>query len=311
MSRFSEQKGQALVLSALFLTVMLGMAAVAVDVGSWYHADRQAQATADAAALAAAQALPYETTTAEALATEYASKNDGGLKTVAFGSTGAGASNDTVTVEVERTAPGFFSQVLGVASVTVAAKASARAGGMDKARWAAPIVVDEKHEKLVCGLACFGPDNPTELRYLHLKSDGTSDGSGSFGFINLEQSATNGVGTSTLGDWIANGYDDFMDLGSYNTSTGNPFSSSHVSGALQARVGDELLFPIFRKITGTGSTARFEIVGWVAFHLTGMNLHGNNEELHGYFTEVVWDGIQSESGPSGTDYGVRVVSLIE
>jgi Putative Flp pilus-assembly TadE/G-like len=304
-----QQKGQTLVLSAFFLTVLLGMSAVAVDVGSWYHADRQAQAAADAAALAAAQALPYDSDTAESYATDYAKKNGGGLKTVAFGTTGPTA-NDTVSVEIERTAPGFFSQVLGLDEVTVGAKASARAAGLGKARWVAPIVVHEKHEKLVCGLACFGPGHGTVLDYMHLKDVGTTDASGSFGFINLDQTATNGVGTSTLGDWIQNGYEGLIEPDSFNTSTGNPFSSTHVADSLADRIGTELLFPIYRKITGSGSNAKYEIIGFVGFYLTGTDLKGNDEKLLGYFTQVIWEGVQSESA-SPTDHGVRVVTLVE
>ena len=56
-----SERGQATVLTAVFLVVMLGAAALVLDVGSWYRADRQAQSTADAAALAGAQALPYDT----------------------------------------------------------------------------------------------------------------------------------------------------------------------------------------------------------------------------------------------------------
>lgn len=311
MKRFTDQSGQALVLSALFLTVLLGMAAVAVDVGSWFHADRQAQAAADAAALAGAQALPYDEAGAKALAESYATKNGGGLKTVAVGTTGP-AAGDTVTVEIEREAPGFFSQVLGVNAVTVGAKASARAAPLGAARWVAPIVVSEKHEKLVCGLSCFGPNpaNHTTLNYLHLKDVGTSDGSGSFGFLNLDRSDTSGTGTSTLGQWIRDGYDGLLEPDLYTTSTGNPFSSTHVGDSLQDRFGTELLFPIYRKITGSGTNAQYEIVGFVGFHLTGMKLTGSDEKLFGYFTQVIWDGIETDTGPA-TDYGVRVVTLVE
>jgi Putative Flp pilus-assembly TadE/G-like len=324
VTRLADQSGQALVLMSLFVTVLLGMAAVCVDVGTWYHADRQAQAAADAAALAAAQALPYDPTTAEQHAERYADENGGGLKTVAIGTTGP-ADGDTVTVEIERAAPGFFSKVLGVDSVTVGAKASARAAGLGKARWVAPIVVSEKHEKLVCGLACFGPLHETELDYHHLASggggkgskdhendpdDGSVDGgSGSFGFINLNASDTNGVPTNQLGDWLRNGYDQYIEPGSYNTSTGNPFSSSHVSDALNHRLGDVLLFPVYKSLAGTGSNARYDIVAFVGFRLTGMKLSGSDEKLFGYFTEIIWDGIPG--GSPSPDYGARSVALVE
>ena len=58
MSRFRNQRGQALILMLLFLGVMMALAAAVLDVGAWYRADRKLQATADAAALAGAHGLP-------------------------------------------------------------------------------------------------------------------------------------------------------------------------------------------------------------------------------------------------------------
>ena len=56
--KIMNQKGQSMVVSVVFLTVLMGMAALVIDVGSWYRAHRAAQSTADASALAGAQALP-------------------------------------------------------------------------------------------------------------------------------------------------------------------------------------------------------------------------------------------------------------
>jgi hypothetical protein len=75
-------------------------------------------------------------------------------------------------------------------------------------------------------------------------------------------------------------------------------------------MGEEMLFPVYRKLTGTGSNAKYEIIGWVGFVITDMDLAGNKEKLYGYFTRVIWEGILSEN-PAETDYGVRVVALVE
>ena len=56
--KMMNQKGQSMVMALVFLTVMMGMSALVLDVGSWYRAHRAAQSTADASALAAAQGLP-------------------------------------------------------------------------------------------------------------------------------------------------------------------------------------------------------------------------------------------------------------
>ena len=74
-----NQRGQSLVLTLVFLTVLAGSAAIVLDVGSWYRADRKLQANADAAALAGAQALPASPGEAKAAALAYAGTNDGGV----------------------------------------------------------------------------------------------------------------------------------------------------------------------------------------------------------------------------------------
>jgi Putative Flp pilus-assembly TadE/G-like len=315
MNGLRSERGQTLVLSVVFMTVLLGMAAAVLDVGSWYRAQRATQAAADAAALAGAQALPVDPGRASGLASEYSDKNGGGLSSVEF-PPGKLVPNDTIRVALARPAPGFFAKIFGLNSVTVHGKAAARAGNLSSARWVAPIVVNEKHPMLVCKpRPCFGTG--TELEYYHLKSDGggggkggsTSDGAGSFGFINLDRSDPN-PGASTLNEWIVRGFSGYMDLGDYDARTGNPFSSTSVGDALAGRIGSEILFPVYRKLTETGSTAKYDIIGWVGFYLTGLDLKGTKEKLYGYFTQVIWDGIQSETGGE-PDYGVRVVKLVE
>jgi hypothetical protein len=309
MNRFRSERGQVAGLAALYIVALLGMAAVVVDVGSWFRADRAAQAASDAAALAGAQALPYDTGEASGLAVEYTGKNGGGLAGGGISFASKHVANDTITVSLSRPTPGFFAQVFGIDSVTVAATASARASKISQAKWVAPIVVNEKHPMLVCQpQPCFG--SATQLDYYHLKTSGNqTDGAGSFGFINLIQGGGN-PGSSQMEDWIRNGFDAYMPLGEYDARTGNPFSSSNVGDSLSDRIGSEILFPVYRKLTGTGSNAKYDIIGWVGFHLTGLKLNGNDEKLYGYFTQVIWDGLESESGGE-PDFGVRTVSLVE
>jgi Putative Flp pilus-assembly TadE/G-like len=299
------------VLCLLMLAVLLGISALAIDVGSWYQADQKAQAAVDASALAGAQALPADTGQAAGLANEYLDKNGGGDRTIALST--ASRFNDTITVTVARPTPGFFSKVFGLDSVVVHAKASARAVKIVQPRWVAPIVVKETNPLLQClPEPCYGQD--TTLTYTHLKDNGNgagNDGSGSFGFINLVQGGGN-PGTSTLGSWIRDGLDGYMPLGSYDARTGNPFSASAITDALTARIGSEIMLPIYRTLTGTGSGAQYEIIGWVGFYLTGFNFHGNKEELYGHFTQTIWEGLEAESSPSGaTSLGISSIQLVE
>jgi len=318
MSKNERQRGQATVITVLFMTVLIAMAAAVLDVGSWYRADRALQSTVDAAALAGAQALPENPAQAELLALQYADKNGGNVDVTEISITSTTFGPDTITVDAEAPTPGFFARLFGIDSVTVAARAKARAGGISQAQYVAPIVV---HQDIVAakGVCKKGLDSPAcadfELSYDHLKNgkgkDGGPDASGSFGFINL--TGEGGVGSSELGDWILNGLNEYMPLGNYNTSTGNPFSSNNIKGALEKRLGENpvLLFPIYKTITGTGDNAEYVIVGWVAFHITGMNLAGNNEKIRGWFEEVIWDGILTQSGSGSLLTGVKAVELVE
>jgi Putative Flp pilus-assembly TadE/G-like len=317
MSKNERQSGQATVITVIFMTVLIAMAAAVLDIGSWYRADRALQATVDAAALAGAQALPENPAEAELLALQYAEKNGGNVDVTEIKLSTTNFGVDTITVDAKAPAPGFFSRIFGIDSVTVGAKATARAGGISQAKYVAPIVVHEKHPKLLCGVACFNSDNQFELEYDHLKTgngkgpDDGPDGTGSFGFINL--TGEGGVGSSELGDWILNGLDEYMPLGNYHTSTGNPFSSNNIKGALEHRLGNNpvLLFPIYQTLTGTGDNAEYKIVGWVAFNITGMTLAGNNEKIKGWFKEVIWDGVLTDSGPGSLLNGVKAVELVE
>jgi hypothetical protein len=307
MNRFRNERGQTLVISVLFLLVLCGMAAAVIDVGSWFRAQRATQAAADAAALAGAQALPYDPSKASFLASDYSTKNDGGLDAVTF--TGDLVANDTINVEFHRPAPGIFSKIFGMGSVTLGAKASAATANLSEARWVAPIVVNEKHPMLKCNpKPCFGTS--TELDYYHLKTSGTqNDGAGSFGFINLDPSISN-PGSSTMGEWIRKGYSGFMPLGDYDARSGNPFSSTSIGDSLDDRIGSEILFPVYRTLGGTGSNAKYEIIGWVGFYLTGFDLQGSSEKLYGYFTQVIWEGIQSQTN-SQPDFGARAIALVQ
>ena len=58
--------GQALIIVAFSLVMLLGFTGFVIDVGHLYYAHRELQASADAAAMAGAQALPNTTWAAQA-----------------------------------------------------------------------------------------------------------------------------------------------------------------------------------------------------------------------------------------------------
>lgn len=316
MNDLRSERGQAAVLTVIFLVVILGAVALVLDVGSWFREQRDTQIAADASALAAAQELPYSTALADTRVASYLAKNRGGTAQVTYSK--KFATNDTIRVDVERTAPGVFSKLFGIDSVQVRASAVARAGGLQAARWVAPIVVNIKHEKLNCAkdekgrpVPCFGEDTVLTLDNLH--KPGSGDAAGAFGLINLDGDDNGSVGGSTLGEWIRRGFDGTMPIGDYTSVPSAKFNDSHVKGALDARLNDPtrnvLLFPIYKSITGSGSNAVYVVVGWVGFKVKQYKASGSDGEVKGSFEQVIWEGIQSTTG-SNLNFGVRSIALV-
>jgi Flp pilus assembly protein TadG len=298
----SDNRGQTTVLTIVFMVVLLGMSALVLDVGSWYRSDRALQQTADAAALAGAQELPQSTGNASSRAVEYADKNGGGLGSGGISFSGQQLTNDTIKVNMTKQAPGFFSKVIGLNGATVGAHASARAGTMSQAQYAAPIGVNLQHPLLSGGSCpCFGQSTTLTLGKL---------GPGAFDLLNIDGSR-GGTSSATLGSWMKNGYEGYMPLGWYYSDPGAKFDSSHMQEALTARIGDEMLFPVYREIRGNGSNFEYEIVAWVGFHLTSYDARGNNGTLDGWFTRVIWQGIQGSSGSASPNLGARSVQLVD
>ncbi|MEX0817768.1 MAG: pilus assembly protein TadG-related protein [Gaiellales bacterium] len=310
MTRVRHDCGQAYVITVLFISfALVGMTAAVLDVGSWFRADRALQAQVDAAALAGAQALPENPAEALSLAMEYGDKNGGGLEITDVSFSGAVVPTDTITVEADKPAPGFFARIFGIDTVTVHAKASARSSFPGEAKYVAPITVNELHPMLVCEPICFGVETEIELENKH--KPGGGDAAGAFGLLNLHGSGKGSAGESEVASWILEGFPDFMPLGIYDSVPSTMFNGSHFQGALSDRVGTEVLFPVFRPpIKKSGSNAEYNIIGWVGFFITGHTGGGEAAKVQGYFTKVIWEGIEGSSIPED-DFGVRVIGLVE
>jgi len=302
-----NQRGQAFVITILMITTLLGLSALVLDVGSWFRAHRSLQATADAAALAGAQALPDDPGNASSLANDYAARNTSGLTGLTVNLSQTYLPNDTIRVHVSKPAEGFFSKVFGINSVDEGAAATARTAGMKSALYVAPIVVNQQHPMLNnCGGPCFGSSYQTTIPV------GQTGAPGAFGLVNLDPTSNGTSGASTLADWIVNGFNKYLDIGGYASDPGVKFNSNQIQDAMTSRIGTEMLFPVYDTLTGNGSNAQYHIIGWVGFFVTGVDKHGNNGNVSGYFTRVIWTGIQASSaGAGGPNLGARAVQLVD
>ncbi|HYZ18966.1 MAG TPA: pilus assembly protein TadG-related protein [Gaiellaceae bacterium] len=307
--RIKNQRGQAMVLTLVFMIVLLGMAAAVLDVGAWYRAHRGTQATADASALAGAQDLPDFPSSARTAALDYAGRNGGGVQSQDVEFESGVVANDTIKVTARKSAAGVFTRLFGIDSVTARSTAKARAGAMGDAKWAAPIGIDYRHQYLRCNaqLQCNPRfDEATEI-------DFTKVGPGAFRLINIDGSY-GGTSSDDIGEWISHGLDAYMPRNKwYYSDPGMKPNSSHVTRALDERigVGKEILLPIYTQTRAQGAGFEYYVVGWVGFRVSGYEINGaQNARIQGQFTRVIWDGIQSEDG-NEEDFGARSVHLVE
>ncbi|MDW8009298.1 MAG: pilus assembly protein TadG-related protein [Chloroflexota bacterium] len=129
-----REAGNVIIMAALFMAVLMGFGAMAVDVGVMMWQRRELQNVADAAALAGVQELPNDPSAAVAVATDYARRNGvdrGGwrLESVDLlpaGCTAQARNCTSLAVRVShRDAPFLLARVLGFTTTNVKASATA------------------------------------------------------------------------------------------------------------------------------------------------------------------------------------------
>jgi Flp pilus assembly protein TadG len=120
----SDQRGQSLVVVVLAMGVIMCMAAFAIDASNWYLKHHEAQVTADAASLAAANYMAQNGTagTATTVATTYASDN--GI-TLSATNVNVNTTAATVTVTVPTNSPSAFAGLFGLSDPALRASAVA------------------------------------------------------------------------------------------------------------------------------------------------------------------------------------------
>jgi Flp pilus assembly protein TadG len=311
LSRRHEERGQAFVITAMALVMLCGLCAFVLDVGSWYRTQRRLQGTADAAALAGAQMLPNSASGAKSMAQSYADKNGGDVAGADIVVTSQFQANDTIAVKAAKTDEGIFSKVLGIGSTDISAKAKARVGPPHDALNVAPMVV-------FCGHSLIQNCNNDHDPQFNVSTTMDYDpmgAPGAFGMLDLNNEG-GAVGSSEEAEWILHGFNKYLGLGKYNSDPGAKFSSSNVQDALHDRLNTVLLFPVFKTLDGGGSNAKYDIIGWIGFHLTDYEVQGNGATLTGYFTEYIAQGILAQSNPGSNGvpssfFGVKTIQLIE
>jgi len=304
-----DEKGIVVVFMAAAVVVLVGMAALVIDVGAIRDERRQLQNGADAAALAVAQrcalapcgALGIPTPASVALATELAGANaqDGkSAVTVSFPSPNQVEVITNTDGGSGAILPYSFGQVLtGQKGTTVRAKATAAWGFAGQAR-----VVRLAISR--CDVVRLG-FNPAPQAITFQRSPACTagrDNAGGFGWLDRDSASLCELTLSAGG-----------------TPSVDP-GASEPSECLAPYMGKDVLLPVFDDvigITGTGTNAKYTIEGFARFHLTGYSFPGRISDpaplvcarsncITGYFVRYV----APSQVVGGADFGVSSVKLV-
>jgi len=294
-----EEKGAAIILLAFSISVVLGFAALAIDVGNMYlHKSRLAN-LADAAALAGTQDLPSDPQLAMDNARNYAALN--GLEKDTIGVSISG-NNRIIAVDATRKVPFFFAKVFDKTSASVAARAVATIGTITGTSGVVPFGIAKQ-----------------QFNYGQIYDLKAGAGSGYNG--NYRALALGCSGATIYKKNIKDGYKEALHIGDWvSTETGN--MSGPTSEGVDYRMNLDpqatfqaleksspriLIVPIIDSLEVSGRSEVL-IVGFAAFFLEGVGGEGNKNYVTGRFLEMV---VLGDTGSGDTSYGLYGVSLIE
>ena len=275
------ERGAVAVLVALLLVVLLGFAALAVDVGMLYSEKAQVQNGADAAALGVAQKCAANTSdpncsSTSPLAASLANKNAiDGLNNVK--SLSVDLTNRKVTVTAGAQQSGgtpnsvslFFARVLGFNTSDVLATSSVQWGSALAGRTAFPLAYSICQVKgYIGGALQLLQDHGTGANPSCNYGPSGATVAGGYGWIVQDAGACGGtinLATSEGGSAPGN-------------STPNNCSATLQKWADTITAGRDVivLLPVFDSVTGTGSGAVYHLVSFAAFKVAGWKFSGNN-----------------------------------
>ena len=309
------EHGAVSVIVAIMLVVLLGFAALAVDVSSMYAERSQLRNGADAAALAIAQKCAKNATdtncsTSAPLASSLANSNanDGksNVKSIAFGSSG-GTVTVTVGAQEAGHAPNqvslFFAKIFGTNSAEVNASSTAAWGTPSKGPAILPLAI------AYCKLDIPLDGTNGAVQVLDQSTPACNNKlPGGFGWITT--TGTSCSVTMTAGQSNNSGI-------WFDSDPGASAPSTCATADFNQMNDQTVLLPLFDLATGTGTAVKYYVKGFAAFHVTGYHFAsyswstgGNiqNKTLRGYFVKFVSLSQAFELG-NVPNYGASIVRL--
>jgi Flp pilus assembly protein TadG len=243
MRRLTQRDDQGVVgvIVAVSLAFMLAGMAFAVDVGVARAATTSVQNSADAAALAIATDCARVGTPSSPA--PYLKPG----QTAPTPSCGGGA----VTVTVSQIKDYTFGKILGLGNYTKTRSATAKWGALGSATGTFPITIST---------CAFTIQFNVKVTLHSHDTAGCANPAGQFGFINGGCANQTVVAGQTLAG-----------------TTGNNLNGTGCTEAsLNALLGKDVLVPVWDTATGSGAGARYHVLAYAIFHLTGWSTNGNS-----------------------------------
>lgn len=308
------ERGAISVLVAILMVTLLGFTALAVDVGMLYAERTQDQNGSDAVALMVAQKCAKNINDVNCSTTSPLARS------LANGNARDGASNiaalvldkaaRTVKVTVGAQEAGktpnrvslFFARALGFSSAEVTATSRVQWGTPSTGTILLPLAIAQCKLNLTPG-SLAGAE-----QVLDMDSGGCGEIPGGFGWIS-DSDAKCGV---TLSAGQAN------NSGVWFSSNTGASAPGECTAADLSKMNDQtVLFPLYDVATGNGSSGKYYVKGFAAFHVTGYHFASNswslggtlkNKTIRGYFVRYVSLSDAFELG-AAPDYGTSIVRL--
>ncbi|WP_171059393.1 TadE/TadG family type IV pilus assembly protein [Arthrobacter crystallopoietes] len=340
MQRLKDERGATAVTTAIFTVVLLGMAALVLDIGALYFERAQLKNGADAGALAVAQHCAAGDCSQDftTLATSLASQNANDSLADAAVSIDSTANKVIVTTST-RTSEGHvlaqaFAPVLGLDnSATVTTQSAARWSAPVAGTAILPIAVSycQFKDKLDGGIQRidFNPNRETTAGCSSSTVPGHSGSAytvpGGFGWLKQDPMQPCRTKINIGGAELP----DFPIDPEIASDPGNDLPAScKSSNMLEKVVNTTVLLPLYDDAGGEGANAWYHIIGFAAFEPSGWNFSGssyNNESpssvactgncraLIGEFvTFVTFDAAEQDYifGGAVNSFGTSLVSLV-
>lgn len=302
----NDQKGTTAVLVCLVTTILLGMAALAVDVGMLYATRIKLANAVDASVLAGVRELPASPSDAVDVAFQYAGLNELQTSETAFQ---ISADHRSITGQASRSMDLFFARVLGFDKKQLSVSATARISPMSGCFGVVPFgVADNNYTFGDIQILKFGStfENPLPPgQYAPL--------------------ALGGPGASIYTDNISYGYNGLIKVGDVlPVETGNMIGPTRkgiqdrvegchhsppctISG-YQEGCPRILVVPLGYNSPEPGSNGRFTVTGFAAFLVSDVPNNGNQGDVCGTFIRYVAPGV---GGDDANDRGIYTAELVE